>query len=67
MLKPMFGHRPKPRKFDMPLRYYNPEKEESRKERIRIKTRSRRKDKQGTRVLIYAGLLFFVVWIMSLL
>lgn len=63
----MFGHRPKPRKFDMPLRYYNPEKEESRKERIRIKTRSRRKDKQGTRVLIYAGLLFFVVWIMSLL
>lgn len=65
MLKPMFGHRPKPKKFDLPLRYYNPEKEKSRRERIRIETRMRRKDRQGGRVLLYAGILCFVVWVIS--
>ena len=28
MMKPMFGHRPKPKQFDLPLRYYNPEEDE---------------------------------------
>ena len=27
-MKPMFGHRPKPKQFDFPLRYYNPEEDE---------------------------------------
>lgn len=67
MLKPMFGHRPKPKKFDLPLRYYDPKKEETRKERIRIQSTTRRRDGQAGRVLLYAGLLFFVVWIISIL
>jgi hypothetical protein len=65
MLKPMFGHRPKPKKFDLPLRYYDPEKEKSRRQRIRIETHTRRPDGQAGRVMLYAALLFFVVWIIA--
>ncbi len=69
MIRPMFGHRPKPKKFDLPLRYYDPEKDEKekRKERIRFESKTRRHDRQGTKVLLYAALLFLVVWIISLL
>jgi hypothetical protein len=28
MIRPMMGHRAKPKKFDLPLRYYNPEEDE---------------------------------------
>ena len=52
MIRPMFGHRPKPRKFNMPLRYYNPEEDEKKKRRIRIKVR-RRKDRYGTKIFLY--------------
>lgn len=66
MIRPMFGHRPKPKRFNMPLRYYNPEEDEKRKKRIRIKI-NRRKDRQGSRVFIYAVGLAIVVWIITLL
>lgn len=66
MIKPMFGHRPQPRRFNMPLRYYNPEEDEKRKKRIRIKV-SRRKDRYTGRLLIYIVGLSMVVWIISLL
>lgn len=69
MIRPMFGHRPKPRKFDMPLRYYNPEEEERRRRRIRIQPASRRRrDRgQGARIILYAAGLAVVVYIMSVL
>jgi hypothetical protein len=66
MLKPMFGHRPKPRKFDMPLRYYDPKDDERRKKRIHIKMR-RRKDKQGIKIVLYALGLALVVWLIAVL
>jgi hypothetical protein len=67
MIRPMFGHQPKPKKFDLPLRYYDPKEDEKRKERIRIQSHTRRPDKQGTRIVLYAVLLFMVVWIISIL
>ncbi len=66
MIKPMFGHRPKPKKFNMPLRYYKPEEEERRKRRISIKM-NRRRPKQGAQVFIYAIGLAIVVWVISVL
>lgn len=66
MLKPMFGHRPKPRKFDMPLRYYDPKDDERRRKRIHIKMR-RRKDRQGVKIVLYALGLALVVWLISVL
>ncbi|MEX0994102.1 MAG: hypothetical protein WD599_01155 [Balneolaceae bacterium] len=62
----MFGHRPKPKKFDIPLRYYDPKEDERRKRRIRI-DRSRKRPKQGLKVIMYALGLAFVVWLMSIL
>ena len=67
MLKPIFGHRPKPKKFNMPLRYYDPTEDERRKKKIQIKMRSRRKDRQGIRVLLYALGLAMVVWLIAVL
>lgn len=66
MIRPMFGHRPKPRKFNMPLRYYNPEEDEKKKRRIRIKIK-RRKDRYGTKIFLYAAGLTLVLLIMSML
>jgi len=66
MIKPMFGHRPKPRRFNMPLRYYNPEEDEKRRRRIRIKM-TRKKDRYSGRLLIYIVGLSAVVWVISLL
>ncbi|MEX0593615.1 MAG: hypothetical protein WD115_02475 [Balneolaceae bacterium] len=66
MIKPMFGHRPKPKRFELPLRYHNPEKELPRSERIRIERPDRaRHEGQPRRVLVYAGLLLFVFWVIS--
>lgn len=68
MIRPMFGFRPKPKKFDLPLRYYDPEKDEKEKRRQRIKFEShtRRRPAQFTRVISLAVLLALVVYIMSL-
>ncbi len=66
MIRPMFGPRKKPKKFNMPLRYYDPKEDERRRRRIRIKPK-RRKSKQGMRVFVYAVGLAFVVWIISIL
>ena len=66
MLKPMFGYRPKPRKFDLPLRYYDPEEEERRRSRIRIEIK-RRKPRQGSKILFFVALLSLVVYVITLL
>lgn len=66
MIRPMFGHRPKPKKFNMPLRYYNPEEDEKKKRRIRIKVK-RRKDRYGTKIFLYAAGLTIVLLVMSML
>lgn len=70
MLKPMFGHRAKIRKFDLPLRYYDPEQEERednrRRRRIKFETHNRVKGKQNVRVLGLAFLLAVVVYLISL-
>lgn len=68
MIRPMFGHRPKPRKFDMPTRYYNPKEDEKRQKRIHIKMNSRRRDRaQNTRILMFAVGLGIVIYLMTIL
>lgn len=69
MLKPMFGHRPKPKKFDMPLRYYDPKEDEKRKERIRIqsKTSRNRYRAQNMRVVSYTLVLGVIIWVIATL
>lgn len=68
MIRPMFGKQRKPRKFDMPLRYYNPKEEERRRKRIRIKPNTRRRERaQGARVLLYAAGLAIVIYIITVL
>lgn len=69
MIRPMFGFRPKPKKFDLPFRYYDPEKDEQEKRRNRIKfqTHNRVKPKQGLRVVFLALFLSLVVYIISIL
>lgn len=69
MIRPMFGYRPKPRKFNLPLRYYDPEKEERElnreKRRIKIESHVRTRPKQLSRVIYLALLLSLVVYIIS--
>lgn len=67
MIRPMFGHRAKPKKFDIPLRYYDPKEDEKRKQRIRIKTTRRRHRSQNIRVVIYALGLALIIWIIAVL
>lgn len=62
MLRPMFGNRRKPKKFNYPFRYHDPEEEERRKRRIKIK-RPHKKHHQGRSILLYAVCLAFVVWL----
>ena len=66
MIKPMFGYRPKSKEFNYQPRYYDPKKEERNRRRIRF-TRKRAKDRQTLRVLVYAAILAFIVWIISVL
>ncbi|MFN1833792.1 hypothetical protein AB2B38_000915 [Balneola sp. MJW-20] len=68
MIRPMFGFRPKPKKFDYQFRYYDPEKDEreKRKKRIKFETHTRRRPAQFTRVLFFVVLLALVVYIISL-
>jgi len=67
MIKPMFGHRAKYKKFDYPFRYYDPKEDERRKRRIKIEPVNRRRDNQLRRIILYTGLLAFVIWIMTIL
>lgn len=62
----MFGHRPKPRKFNYEYRYYDPKEEERKRRRIRIE-RKHAKYHQGKSVLLYALGLAMVIYIMYLL
>lgn len=66
MIRPMFGHRPKPKRFNYEFRYYDPKKDERRKQRIKIR-RSHKKYHQGRSVLMYALGLAFVVYLISVL
>jgi hypothetical protein len=66
MIKPMFGHRPKPRKFNYPFRHHNPEDEKSRKERMKIE-RNHKKYHQGRSVIMYALGLSLILYIMYIL
>lgn len=71
MIRPMMGRRARPKKFEIPLRYYDPEEEEKRRKRISIKTRSlsnrQRQKSQNVRILVYAVGLAAVIFIMSIL
>lgn len=69
MIRPMFGYRPKPKKFDLPFQRYDPEKDEKekRKKRIKFQTHNRVKPAQFTRVIMLALLLSLVVYIISIL
>lgn len=67
MLKPMFGHRAKPRKFDMPTRYYDPEKEKKRRQRMKFESNRKRHRSQNIRVVLYVVGLIMVIWIITVL
>ena len=67
MIKPMFGFRAKPKKFDMPLRYYNPEKDKKRRQRMRFESKRKRHRAQNIRVILYALGLIFVIWVITIL
>ena len=67
MFRPMFGFRAKPKKFDMPLRYYDPEKEKKRRQRMKFETKRKRHRAQNMRVLLYVFGLIFVIWVITAL
>lgn len=69
MIRPMFGYRPKPKRFDLPLRFYDPTKDEREKQRERLKfqTHNRVKPKQTVKVLALAIMLSLIVYIISIL
>jgi len=71
MIRPMMGRRTKPKKFEIPLGYYDPEEEEKRKKRIHIKTRSlsrrQREKSQNVRILVYAVGLVAVIFLIYIL
>lgn len=66
MIKPMFGHRPKVKKFNFQFQHYDPKKDERQKQRIKIK-RGHKKYHQGRSVFLYALGLSLVVYIIYLL
>lgn len=68
MIRPMFGHRAKPRKFNMPLRHYNPEEDEKKAKANPYSNQKKNRHRaQNVRILIYALGLGIVVWIISIL
>lgn len=67
MIKPMFGHTPKPRKFDLPLRYYDPEEEKKKRRKIRFERKKRPKSRQGLKIFALAAGLFAVLWVIRYL
>ncbi len=66
MISKMFGHQPKPRKFNYPNRYYDPKEEERKKRRIKFE-RPHKKHHQGRSIVLYALCLAFVVFLIYLL
>lgn len=66
MIKPMFGHRPKPKRFEYQYRYYDPKEDERKKRRIKIE-RTYKKTHQGRSIVLYALGLAFVIWLISVL
>lgn len=62
----MFGHRPKPKRFNYEFRYYDPKEEERKRQRIKIE-RGHAKYHQGKSILLYALGLALVIYIMTLL
>lgn len=66
MIKPMFGHRPEPRKFNYQFQHHDPKEEERRRQRIKIQ-RNHKKYHQGRSVMLYAFGLALVVYIMYIL
>lgn len=69
MINPMFGRQPKPKRFDLPLRYYDPSKDERelRKRRLNFQRNTRVHRKQAGKTIMLAILLAFIVYIISLL
>ena len=67
MFRAMFGYRPKPKQFDLPLRYYNPTEDQREAARERIKANPRIKPKQNLRVLVLALILSMLVYIITIL
>lgn len=67
MIRPMFGVTAKPKKFNLPLRYYDPKEDQKRRERIRFKSDKNRHRSQNIRVVIYALGLAMVIWAISIL
>lgn len=59
------GRRRKPRKFDYEPRFYDPQKEEDLKRRMRIGRESRRRNSSS--LLYLLGLLIFTLYIYSVL
>lgn len=67
MLKPMFGHRPKAKRFDYQPRYYDPGKDKDDRERD-MKFRRLRPRSKPNRSLIFLLLgLMLVLWLISAL
>lgn len=66
MIKPMFGHTPNPKRFNYEFRYHDPEEEDRKKRRIKIK-RSHKKYHQGRSISMYALGLALVVYVISIL
>ncbi len=67
MIRPMFGHRAKPKKFDLPLRYHDPKKDEKRRQRIKFKSNRNRNRTQNIRIIVMALGLALVIWVITVL
>lgn len=63
MITPMFGHRPKPKKFKMRFQHYDPKEDERKEQRIKIK-RSHKKYHQGRSVIMFALGIAIVFYLM---
>lgn len=57
------NRRAKPRRFDYEPRYYNPDKDEGIKRRMRVKSRSRHKRRSPIDMLYLLILLLFAIFI----
>lgn len=57
------GSRARHRRFDYEPRYYNPQKEESLRRRMRIKSLSRRKRRNPTGIILFVILLGLALFV----
>lgn len=60
----LFGSSRKPRRFDYEPRFYNPEKDEKLKKRMRIKSQTRSRHSRNAPGLIYLCFLLMLVLFM---